>query len=635
MLKDDRTLLTLQNKKFGVSTIITDDNKMKKFTIIKGHLIGLLTFCFTSGFSQTATTTVNIGSTVMPNPKLLLGITYDCRSSLTLNGYGLAGYHNTDGTFRLGIDSIFNNFPMSTLRYPANGIMQGFEWKKSIGSIGTRQPQQIFSQSSNPAQVMEFGFDEFMAMSAARGTDPKDVQIMVPIYDSADVTLTPTQITASLPNVLQSNADWVEYANAPNDASNPGGGIDWAAVRAANGHPTPYGIKIWNMGNEPYTPNEYGTGGVNSYINNIVPIIDAMRAIDPSIKITVTVTGRATSMWTNTVLNSTLLQGKIYAVNAHYFMTEEVLSGGIPYGVDTIETSLSGLAAAASAKGYKLIVGDYAHAILGTNPSPAVQDLAMQWQGANLNTDFLLTMSQINNIERSDFWVYGLVTNQWHPIRQNSNGTFTLMPAAAIYKTLSPLFLDNSIAVVNTSPVASDGNPYSVRSGAFASNDLSQLNVISVNRDKLNTHILQVNGIAGYNLTNSRLLTATGLASDTIIENTVSADINGNFTMPPMSVLLLEYTNTPLGMHNLANENNQIIIYPNPFSTQTVLRTDNIFKNATVTIYNIYGQTVKQINNISGQEIILHRDNLPSGLYFVRLTEDNKVITADKLVIAD
>jgi hypothetical protein len=347
------------------------------------------------------------------------------------------------------------------------------------------------------------------------------------------------------------------------------------------------------------------------------------------------VTGKATSMWTNTVLNSTLLQGKIYAVNAHYFMTEEVISGGIPYGVGTIETSLSGLAAAASAKGYKLIVGDYAHAILGTNPSPAVQDLAMQWQGANLNTDFLLTMSQINNIERSDFWVYGLVTNQWHPIRQNSNGTFTLMPAAAIYKTLSPLFLDNSIAVVNTSPVASDGNPYSVRSGAFASNDLSQLNVISVNRDKQNTHILQVNGIAGYNLTNSRLLTATGLASDTIIENTVSADINGNFTMPPMSVLLLEYTNTPLGMHNLANENNQIIIYPNPFSTQTVLRTDDIFKNATVTIYNIYGQTVKQINNISGQEIILHRDNLSSGLYFVRLTEDNKVITADKLVIAD
>lgn len=607
----------------------------KSTTILKGNLIGLLTFCFTSGFSQIATTTVNIESTVMPNPKFLLGITYDCRSSLSLNGYGLAGYHNTDGTFRLGIDSVFNDFPMSTLRYPANGILQGFEWKKSIGSIATRQPQQIFAQSLNPAQVMEFGFDEFMAMSAARGTDPKDVQIMVPIYDSADVTLSPGQITASLPNVLQSNADWVEYANSPNDGTNPGGGIDWAAVRATNGHSTPYGIKIWNMGNEPYTPNEYGTGGVNNYINNIVPMIDAMRAIDPSIKITVTVTGRPTSMWTNTVLNSTLLQGKIYGVNAHYFMTEEVLSGMIPYGVDTIEFNLSGLAAAALSKGYKLIVGDYAHAILGTNPTPAVQDLAMQWQGANLNTDFLLTMSQINNIERSNFWVYGLVTNQWHPIRQNSNGTFTLMPAAAIYKTLSPLFLDNSIAVVNTSPVASDGNPYSVRSGAFASNDLTQLNVISVNRDKLNTHILQVNSIAGYNLTNSRLLTATGLASDTIIENTVSADINGNFTMLPMSVLLLEYTNTPLGMHNLSNENYQIIIYPNPFSTHTVLQTDNFLINAVLTVDNVFGQTVKQIKNISGQTVTLFRDNLPSGLYFIRLTQDSIVISVDKLVITD
>lgn len=609
---------------------------MKKSTTIKkGLLIGLLTFCFTSGFSQTATTTVNTTTTVMPNPKLLLGITYDCRSSLSLNGYGLAGYHNTDGTFRSGIDSIFNDFPMSTLRYPANGIMQGFEWKKSVGNIATRQPQQIFAQSLNPAQVMEFGFDEFMAMSAARGTDPKDVQIMVPIYDSADVTLTPGQITASLPNVLQSNADWVEYANSPNDGSNPGGGIDWAAVRAANGHPTPYGIKIWNMGNEPYTPNEYGTGGVNSYINNIVPIIDAMRAIDPSIKITVTVTGRATSMWTNTVLNSTLLQGKIYGLNAHYFMTEEVLSGGIPYGVDTIETSLSGLATAASTKGYKLIVGDYAHAILGTNPSPTVQDLAMQWQGANLNTDFLLTMSQINNIERSDFWVYGLVTNAWHPIRQNSNGTFTLMPAAAIYKTLSPLFLDNSIAVVNTSPVASDGNPYSLRSGAFASTDLSQLNVIAVNRDKINAIPLQVNGVSGYTLTSSKILTGTSLTAEVIDENPITADSNGNYTMPAMSILILEYSNISTGVTNLSANSNQYLIYPNPFSTETSLHTDHILKNATLTVYNCFGQTVKQIKNIAGQTVTFHRDNLPSGFYFIHLTQDNKEITREKIIISD
>jgi Secretion system C-terminal sorting domain len=72
---------------------------------------------------------------------------------------------------------------------------------------------------------------------------------------------------------------------------------------------------------------------------------------------------------------------------------------------------------------------------------------------------------------------------------------------------------------------------------------------------------------------------------------------------------------------------------PNPFSTQTTLLTDNIFHNATLTMVNYFGQIVKQIKNISGKTITLYRDNLPSGLYFIRMTQDNEVISADKLVI--
>ena len=80
---------------------------------------------------------------------------------------------------------------------------------------------------------------------------------------------------------------------------------------------------------------------------------------------------------------------------------------------------------------------------------------------------------------------------------------------------------------------------------------------------------------------------------------------------------------------------NSISVFPNPFSTQTTLRSDNFCKNATLTVYNSFGQTVKEINNISGQAVILLRENLSSGLYFVRLTQDNKVIAAGKLVITD
>lgn len=491
--------------------------------------------------SQIATTTVNTGNVIMPNPKLLLGITYDCRSSLTINGYGLAGYHNTDGTFIPAVDSVFQDFPMSTLRYPANGIVTGFEWKKSIGPIASRPPQQVFPQPTTPAQVMEFGFDEFMAMTAARGVNPKDVQIMVPIYDTADVGLTTMQMSGAVPNVISSNADWVEYANAPNDGSNPGGGTDWAATRAANGHPAPYGIEIWNMGNEPYAANEYGSGGVNNYINKIIPIMDAMLAIDSTIKISVTITGKVNSAWSNTILNNIPLQNRMYATNIHAFMTEDPVNGSLVNGVDTFAAALVNQAAAAQSRGYKLIVGDYAHAIPGTNPSTATQDLAMQWQGANLSADFLLAMSQISNIERSNFWVYGLSSAVWHPIRRNTDGTYTSMPVAELYKKLNPAFLDNSIAVTNTSPVASDGNAYAVRCGAFATSNLNKLNVIAVNRDKNNTVPLQVNGVSGYGLSNARLLTASALNSDVFSESVISTDANGNFSMPPMSVLILEY----------------------------------------------------------------------------------------------
>ena len=44
-------------------------------------------------------------------------------------------------------------------------------------------------------------------------------------------------------------ADLVEYMNAEVGV-NPNGGIDWAAVRAANGHPEPYGVRYWEIGNE-------------------------------------------------------------------------------------------------------------------------------------------------------------------------------------------------------------------------------------------------------------------------------------------------------------------------------------------------------------------------------------------------
>lgn len=90
-----------------------------------------------------------------------------------------------------------------------------------------------------------------------------------------------------------------------------------------------------------------------------------------------------------------------------------------------------------------------------------------------------------------------------------------------------------------------------------------------------------------------------------------------------------------VGINEGLDHRNNYLIYPNPFYTQTILKTSEILKDATLTMYNAYGQTVKQIKNISGQTIILNRDNLPSGLYFICITQDTKTLMTEKLVITD
>jgi len=79
----------------------------------------------------------------------------------------------------------------------------------------------------------------------------------------------------------------------------------------------------------------------------------------------------------------------------------------------------------------------------------------------------------------------------------------------------------------------------------------------------------------------------------------------------------------------------KLLISPNPFTFQTTLQTDNYLQNATLTLYNSLGQQVRQEPNISGRTFNLKRENLPMGLYFLQLSQDNKSITTDKLVISN
>ena len=82
------------------------------------------------------------------------------------------------------------------------------------------------------------------------------------------------------------------------------------------------------------------------------------------------------------------------------------------------------------------------------------------------------------------------------------------------------------------------------------------------------------------------------------------------------------------------NFNNAFVLYPNPFTTKTTLQFDNPKnENCTLTIYNMQGQTVRTITNITTGKVEIERQNMMSGLYFFQLHTDIQIIVTGKLAI--
>lgn len=120
---------------------------------------------------------------------------------------------------------------ITLLRYPGGTAGHFFDWTKAIGPQARRGCQ--INGKRGHRVGSSFGPDEQQALVNASGAK---TQIMVPF----------------LRGTAGSAANWVEYMNNPVSGPNINGGVDWAARRAAYGHPKPYGITRWEVGNEPF-----------------------------------------------------------------------------------------------------------------------------------------------------------------------------------------------------------------------------------------------------------------------------------------------------------------------------------------------------------------------------------------------
>lgn len=88
------------------------------------------------------------------------------------------------------------------------------------------EPQQRLVASARSVGMSMLGPDEHMALVEQMG---------------AETTMVVNFATAT----PQEAADWVSYMNAPVGTS------PWADLRAEHGHPEPYGVTWWEVGNEP------------------------------------------------------------------------------------------------------------------------------------------------------------------------------------------------------------------------------------------------------------------------------------------------------------------------------------------------------------------------------------------------
>ncbi len=141
------------------------------------------------------------------------------------------------------------------LRFPGGNFVSGYRWQEGIGPIDERPMRN--NCAWNHEEYNHVGTDEWLTFCELVGCEP---MICVNAGDGAP----------------EEAAEWVEYCNG--DVT-----TEYGALRAKNGHPEPYGIKIWEVGNELWGDWQIGHCTPEQYADRYKAFHDAMLARDPSI----------------------------------------------------------------------------------------------------------------------------------------------------------------------------------------------------------------------------------------------------------------------------------------------------------------------------------------------------------------
>ncbi len=134
-----------------------------------------------------------------------------------------------DGKIRMDVVEALKKIRVPLLRWPGGCFADNYHWRDGVGPVKDRAKTVNIMWGMVP-EDNSFGTDEFLKLCHLIGCEP---------YLAGNMG------TGS-PEELES---WMEYCNYK-------GTSDMAALRASNGHPEPYQVSYWGIGNE-----SWGCGG--------------------------------------------------------------------------------------------------------------------------------------------------------------------------------------------------------------------------------------------------------------------------------------------------------------------------------------------------------------------------------------
>jgi alpha-L-arabinofuranosidase len=186
----------------------------------------------------------------------------DARLDITGTGSGrfrigvisLMPSDNING-WRADTTAILKKLHSGMWRLPGGNFLSNWDWHSALGPRDHRAP--MFDHAWSAMQSNDLGMDEYMELTRIIGVEPY------------------VTVNAGLGDA-NSAAEEVQYLNGLPSS-------EWGAKRAANGHPAPYGVRYWNIGNEPYGWWQIGKTTLDYFMMKHNEFAAAMRAVDPTI----------------------------------------------------------------------------------------------------------------------------------------------------------------------------------------------------------------------------------------------------------------------------------------------------------------------------------------------------------------